>query len=43
LTTGELDSMDRAAVAEMDAAVIAAHAGALPPLEALYTDVYATY
>jgi len=43
LTAGELDSIDRSAVAEMETAVAAAHAGALPSLEALYTDVYATY
>jgi TPP-dependent pyruvate/acetoin dehydrogenase alpha subunit len=43
LKAGELESIDRQAVAEMEAAVTAAHAGTLPSLEALYTDVYATY
>jgi pyruvate dehydrogenase E1 component alpha subunit len=43
LTVAELNTIDRLAAAEMDAAVTAAHAGAAPSLEALYTDVYATY
>ena len=43
LTASELDSIDRLSAEEMDAAVTAAHAGTAPPLEALYTDVYATY
>jgi acetoin:2,6-dichlorophenolindophenol oxidoreductase subunit alpha len=43
LTASELDSIDRLSAEEMDAAVTAAHAGSAPPLEALYTDVYATY
>jgi TPP-dependent pyruvate/acetoin dehydrogenase alpha subunit len=43
LTAGELDSIDRLAAEEMDAAVTAAHAGSVPPPEALYTDVYSTY
>jgi pyruvate dehydrogenase E1 component alpha subunit len=43
LTGSELDSIDRLSAEEMDAAVAAAHAGSAPPLEALYTDVYATY
>ena len=43
LKAGELESIDRQAAAEMEAAVTAAHAGAAPSLEALYTDVYATY
>jgi len=43
LNAGELESIDRQAAAEMEAAVTAAHAGAAPSLEALYTDVYAAY
>jgi len=43
LTANDLDSIDRLAAAEMDAAVVAAHAGAAPSAEALHTDVYATY
>ena len=43
LKASELDSIDRLSAEEMDAAVTAAHAGTTPPLEALYTDVYATY
>jgi acetoin:2,6-dichlorophenolindophenol oxidoreductase subunit alpha len=43
LTAAELDSIDRSAAAEMDAAVAAAHAGAAPSVDALYTDVYANY
>jgi pyruvate dehydrogenase E1 component alpha subunit len=43
LTASELDSIDRLAAEEMDAAVTAAHAGSVPPPEALYTDVYSTY
>ena len=43
LTTPELDAIDSAAVAEMQAALTAAHSGTLPPEEALYTDVYQTY
>src|SRR6266403_1585763 len=43
LTASELDSIDRLSAEEMDAAVTAAHAGTAPPLQALYTDVYATY
>jgi len=43
LTASELDSIDRLSAEEMDAAVTAAHAGTAPSLEALYTDVYATY
>jgi TPP-dependent pyruvate/acetoin dehydrogenase alpha subunit len=43
LNASELDSIDRLSAEEMDAAVTAAHAGTTPPLEALYTDVYATY
>ena len=36
-------TIDRLAAEEMDAAVIAAHAGSAPPVETLHTDVYATY
>jgi pyruvate dehydrogenase E1 component alpha subunit len=43
LTAGALDLIDRLAAEEMDAAVIAAHAGSAPPVETLHTDVYATY
>jgi TPP-dependent pyruvate/acetoin dehydrogenase alpha subunit len=43
LTASELDSIDRLSAEEMDAVVTAAHAGSAPSLEALYTDVYATY
>ena len=43
LKAGELESIDRQAVAEMEAAATAAHAGAVPSIEALYTDVYAAY
>ena len=43
LKADELESIDRQAVAEMETAVKAAHAGAAPSLEALYTDVYAAY
>jgi acetoin:2,6-dichlorophenolindophenol oxidoreductase subunit alpha len=43
LTASELDSIDRLAAEEMDAAVAVAHAGSTPSVEALYTDVYATY
>ena len=43
LNAGELESIDRQASAEMEAAVTAAHIGAAPSLEALYTDVYAAY
>ena len=43
IKSGELELIDRRAAAEMEAAVIAAHAGAAPSLEALYTDVYAAY
>jgi TPP-dependent pyruvate/acetoin dehydrogenase alpha subunit len=43
LNTAELESIDRQAATEMDAAVTAAHAGAAPSLEALHTDVYAAY
>jgi acetoin:2,6-dichlorophenolindophenol oxidoreductase subunit alpha len=43
LTSSELDAVDRLSTQEMDAAVTTAHAGSAPPVEALYTDVYATY
>ena len=43
LTASELDSIDQLAAAEMADAVTAAHAGAAPSLDALYTDVYAAY
>jgi pyruvate dehydrogenase E1 component alpha subunit len=43
LTAGELDVIDQSAADEMHAAVTTAHAGTAPSLEALYTDVYATY
>jgi pyruvate dehydrogenase E1 component alpha subunit len=43
LTASELDSIDRLAAAEMEAAVTAAHAGDAPSVETLHTDVYATY
>jgi TPP-dependent pyruvate/acetoin dehydrogenase alpha subunit len=43
LTAIELDSIDRLSADEMDAAVIAAHAGSTPSVEMLLTDVYATY
>jgi TPP-dependent pyruvate/acetoin dehydrogenase alpha subunit len=43
LTASELDLIDRLAAEEMDAVVIAAHAGSVPPLDTLHTDVYATY
>ena len=43
LTAGELDSIDRLAAEEMNAAVAVARAGSVPSAETLYTDVYATY
>jgi len=43
LESSELDSIDRSAGEEMDAAVTAAHAGSAPSVETLYTDVYSTY
>ena len=43
IEAGELESIDRQSAAEMEAAVAAAHAGTVPPPEALYTDVYASY
>jgi TPP-dependent pyruvate/acetoin dehydrogenase alpha subunit len=43
LTASDLDAIDQLAIAEIEAAVSAAHAGTAPSVEALYTDVYAAY
>lgn len=39
-TAEELKEMDKAVRKEVDAAVAAAHADAMPPLDLLYTDIY---